>query len=96
MFESFVGGGGFGLHHVENFFMESLSQLFYLFHECHFTLSLKVYLLQESSSTTTFLSLILLLAAFFVLASGSPSIEQIDVPSTKEIADLKVSFSFFD
>ena len=69
MFESFVGGGGggggFGLHHVENFFMESLSQLFYLFHECHFTLSLKVYLLQESSSTTTFLSLILLLAAFF-------------------------------
>lgn len=59
------GGGGFGLHHVENFFMESLSQLFYLFHECHFTLSLKVYLLQESSSTTTFLSLKLLLAAFF-------------------------------
>ena len=55
MFESFVGGGGgFGLHHVENFFMESLSQLFYLFHECHFTLSLKVYLLQESSSNHLF------------------------------------------
>ena len=44
--------------------------------------------------------LILHLTAFFVLASGNPDdvlvIEQIDVSSTKEIADLKVSFSFFD
>ena len=39
------------------------------------------------------------LTAFFALASGNLDdvvIEQIDVPSTKEIADLKVSFSFFD
>ena len=44
--------------------------------------------------------LILHLTAFLVLASGNPDdvlvIEQIDVSSTKAIADLKVSFSFFD
>ena len=45
---------------------------------------------------------VLTLTSFLVLdiVSSNPDdvlvIEQIDVPSTKEIADLKVSFSFFD